>query len=52
MTEPVKLPDIITHIFECQMRLTERELISTWAPIGKDGKIVEIRYVASKAVSA
>ena len=52
MTEPQKLPDDVTHILGKKMRLTERELITSYAPIGKDGKLVELRYVASRVVPA
>jgi hypothetical protein len=50
MTSPQKLPDIITHIFGKQARLTERELVTIYRNIGPKGEWVQIRFVLSRAV--
>ena len=52
MTGPMKLPDDLTHIFGAPARLVERELVTIWRPIGKDGQWVPIRFVQSRAVPA
>jgi len=51
MTEPRKLEDSVTHIFDRPMRLVERELITIWRPIGKDGAWVPISFVQSRGLA-